>query len=337
MGLFDRRKSENQVNMLPSHIVEWGGLFGAATRRKYSDMYLWLVLQTIFDGLKNVKFFADAENDVFEDAARFIDVNSQLIIWQYWNLGYICIGRRVDGSFYVPMLSEIHKDTDGRIINYDIVLYSEKYMFERKSDIDMIRPSLDAIDTYKNGEINLTEHYGALGILTGKGLPTNPAEKEDFEKDMKSAFGIQREKRQVLLTTLPLDFKQMTLPVGQLELAEKISTELKNLCRYFNVPSDMVFGGSTFDNQKQATINFYRGCIAPLAETLLKVGRYIIRKDASVLIPSEHLTFKIDNVAELEDDRTSEIEYKAKVVELIARMRELDLDTTEYEEQLKID
>ena len=49
----------------------------------------------------------------------------------------------------------------------------------------------------------------------------------------------------------------------------------------------------------------------------------------------ERLTFRFDNVPELADDRTADIEYKLKVADLVAKMKEAGLDTTQYEQQLK--
>ena len=328
------------MNELPQQYYAYGNYWftplDKCERRRYSDIYLWLVLQPIFYGLRNVNYFSEIETKETDKIVDFLDSNLQALVWQWWNLGYMCVGKDEKGNYYMPQYKDIRKDNNGKVTNFDMVIYSEKYMFERKSDFAIIKESLEAIDTYKNGDINLTENFGALGILTGKGLPTSPADKEDFQRQLKGRYGIQKEKNQLLLTTMPLDFKQFTLPVKQLELPEKIEDEVKTLCRYFNVPTDLVIGGSTFDNQKQATINFYRNCISGLAEVALKLGRYMMRSIPMLLIPSDKLTFKLDNVAELEDDRTSDVEFKIKVAELIKSMKEIDLDTTDYEDLLKL-
>lgn len=340
MGLFDRRKkSDNQVNELPSGGYRYGSYWFTPLDkhilRKYSDEYLWLVLQTIFEGMKSVRFYSDVEDKKIERIAYFLDKNFNVMVWNLWHTGMIVVGQQPDGTPYIPELKDVKRDRTGKVINFDVVYYSEKYMFERKSDFDIIRESLDAIDIYKNGDINLTQNFGALGILTGKGLPTSPADKDEFSNELKQSYGIEKEKKQILLTTMPLDFKQFTLPVKQLELPEKVENELKWLCRYFGVPTDLIIGGSTFDNQRQATINFYRNCISPLAEVALKVGQYMMKKDLTLLVPSDKLTFRIDNVAELEDDRTPEIELKIKVAELVEKLRALELDTKEYDKLLE--
>ena len=337
MGLFDR-KSKNQINDL----IERGYRYGSAwftpldrwDLRKYSDEYLWLILETIFAGMRNVRFYSDVDDRKLERIVAFLDTNFIPMIWEMWHTGAIVVGIGDKGKPYMVDWSDVRKGRDGRITNYDVVYYSDKYQLERKTDFGIIAEALHAIDVYKNGDIHLTENFGALGILTGKGLPTSPADKDEFNAELKKSYGIEKDKKQILLTTMPLDFKQFTLPVKQLELPEKIEQEVKTLCRYFNVPPDLIIGGSTFDNQAQATVNFYRNCISPLAEIALKVGQYILRKHTRLFVPTDKLTFRIDNVAELEDDRTAEVEYKTKLVDLIAKMRDLELDTTEYEKQL---
>lgn len=340
MALLDRfRKSKNQVNDLPNSYGYGNFFFTPLDKknwdfRKFSDQYLWLILQTIFAGMKNVRFFSDSEDERIEKIVYFLDKNFITLIWNMWHLGFAVVGIRSDGTYYIPEKKEIQRDRNGKVTNFDVVYYSEKYMFERKSDFSIIADSLYAIDAFANGNLNLTENFGALGILMGKGLPTSPADKEDFQKQLKNEYGIKKEQKQIILTTMPLDFKQFTLPVAQLKLPENIEREMKLLFRYFNVPTDLIIGGSTFDNQTQATLNFYRNCISPLAEIALKIGQYLMKKDVRLLVPTDKLTFRIDNVAELEDDRTPEIELKLKVVELVERMRAMQLDTSEYEDIL---
>lgn len=331
MGIF--KKSENQINDLPNIFETFSFPFGYEIRR-HSDIYLWTILQTIFEGLKNVRYYSNDNEDYFRNIINFLDANQQTIIWQYWNLGFICLGY-VNGQMYIPKKEDIVRDANGKVLNFDVVFYSEKYMYERKTAMQMINESLHAIDVYKSGEIHITETFGSVGILTGKGLPTNPIEKENLEKEIKESVGIKKDKKQLILTTMPLEFKQMTFPISQLSLSEKIENELKTLCRFFNLPVDMVIGNTTYENQKQSVVNFYRNCISPIAEVVLSVGRYVVKKDFKNFIPSEKLTFRIDNVSELEDDRTSEIEYKLKLVDLVEKMRNLDIDTKEYEDQLK--
>lgn len=340
MGIFNnKKKAENQVNELPN-VYRYGNyLFTPLDRvdwekHKFSDQYFWLILQTIFAGMKNVRFFSDTEDKRIEKIVAFIDTNFIPLIWNLWKLGFSVVGIRSDGTYYIPDAKDIKRDRNGKVTNFDVVYYSEKYMFERKSDFAIIADSLYAINAFANGNLNLTKNFGALGILMGKGLPANQSEKDDFQKQLKNEYGIGREQKQILLTTMPLDFKQFTLPVAQLKLPENIEREMKLLCRYFCVPTDLIIGGSTFDNQEQATLNFYRNCISPLAEIVLKIGQYLMKKDVRLLVPSDKLTFRIDNVAELEDDRTPEIELKLKVVELVERMRAMEIDTREYEELL---
>ena len=103
------------------------------------------------------------------------------------------------------------------------------------------------------------------------------------------------------------------------------------LCGHFGVPYDLIpmSGQSTYANQAAAIVDFYRNCIMPLAEQILSLGRYVI-KCKYVTIPTSALTFTIDNVAELADDRTAAVDYKLKVAELAKQMRDMGMELPEY-------
>lgn len=114
-------------------------------------------------------------------------------------------------------------------------------------------------------------------------------------------------------------------------MPEKVKDEIKVLCAHFGVPYDLIpmSGQSTYANQMAAIVDFYRSCISPLAEQILSLARYIVLKKY-VTIPTTAVTFRIDNVAELADDRTAMIDYKLKVADLAKRMTELNIELPEY-------
>ena len=339
MGLFNRNKnSANQVNTLPDNSVLSMPSFSFGSKR-FGDMYLWMILHIIMRGMQNVHFFSKNEekNEVLDNILTFVETNITTILWQMWNYGYIVIGTNLSNKLYIPDDSEIKKDVDGRVTNFDFVFYSDTYKFVRKSDFDIIRENVNNIDTLKGAEIYLTEHLGALGILSGSTMPMQQQEKNNFLDNLKKNFGIRKNQWQILLFQNPVDFKQMTLPVKELEIANKIKDEIMAIAGYFNVPYDLIpfSGKSTYDNQEQAIISFYRNCISPLAEIVLSVIKYIVIHIPKLLIVSDNITFRIDNVAELKDDRSNVMEYQTKLVQLIKMLRDLDIDTTEFEKELK--
>lgn len=332
---FRRHKSTNSVN----HVQGFGAVnffSSLISRKKYSDIYYWLVISRIFRGLQNVCF--DVSQDVgsdkiktqLSDLLRFLNANLTALVWQLWNNGYIVL--ETDGKnkwYYVPF-EKIQTDGKGAVIGHKYVLYSEPYMFLRKTDVLLLKETLGAIDTYKNSDIYLTKTFGAFGILSGSEMGINAADKEELQQQLKERAGTTEAKDQFIISNSPLTFAQIDFKIKELQLPEKVKDEIKVLCAHFGVPYDLIpmSGQSTYANQTAAIVDFYRSCISPLAEQILSLARYIVLKKY-VNIPTQAVTFRIDNVAELADDRTAMIDFKLKVADYAAKLRDLGVDIPE--------
>lgn len=340
MALIDRfrrgRKSTNSVN----HVQRFGAVnfFSSfISRKKYSDVYYWLVISRIFRGLQNVCF--DVSQDVgsdkiktqLSDLLRFLNNNLTALVWQLWNNGVIVLETTKDkGKWYAVPYENLQFDGNGAVIGHDYVLYSEPYMFLRKTDVTLLKETMGAIDVYKNSDIYLTKTFGAFGILSGSEMGINAADKEELQQQLKERAGTTEAKDQFIISNSPLNFSQIDFKIKELQLPDKVKDEIKVLCAHFGVPYDLIpmSGQSTYANQMAAIVDFYRSCISPLAEQILSLARYIVLKKY-VTIPTTAVTFRIDNVAELADDRTAMIDYKLKVADYAAKLRELGVDIPE--------
>lgn len=340
MALIDRfrrgRKSTNSVN----HVQRFGAVnfFSSfISRKKYSDVYYWLVLSRIFRGLQNVCFDVSQEvgsdkvKTQLSDLLRFLNNNLTALVWQLWNNGFIVLETDKNGKWYYVQFDNIQTNGNGAVINHDYVLYSEPYMFLRKTDVTLLKETLGAIDVYKNSDIYLTKTFGAFGILSGSEMGINAADKEELQQQLKERAGTTEAKDQFIISNSPINFSQIDFKIKELQLSDKIKDEIKVLCAHFGVPYDLIptSGQSTYANQTAAIVDFYRSCISPLAEQILSLARYIVLKKY-VTIPTTAVTFRIDNVAELADDRTAMIDYKLKVADLAKRMSELKIELPDY-------
>lgn len=349
MGLFNRNKDNkdvaNTINRVPGQFSTGLWVWGGNALKRYSDAYLWLILNRIFSGIDNVRYCydGDVEEAKLNELALFLDVNIKNIIWECWQWGFVCIDYReetINGKVrrvpYFPKYEDLKFDRERNVVNRPVVYYSPWYIYEGRSAFTILAENLDNLNRIKNSDDYLTTSLGAIGILSGNGFPINDADKDEFLSSLKGSYGTTSDKKQILLMSSDVKFTQMNLPIKDLALTDKVKEEVKLLAGFFNVPYDLIpfSGASTYANQKEAVRQFYGNCISPLAEIGLTVGRYMMRRMKGVLVPSNRLTFRIDNVTELEDDRTADIEYKLKVADLIKKMKEAGLDTTEYEEQL---
>lgn len=206
--------------------------------------------------------------------------------------------------------------------------------------MEVIKDHIDRLDRLVNADDYLTQSLGALGILSGTTLGLTPQDKKDFLDGIKRNVGITREQYQFIVMSNPVDFKQVNLPIADLKLSEKVKDELQVIAGQFGVPYDLIplSGKSTYDNQEQAVVSFYRNCISPLAEMVLDLGRYTLRVRSQELIPSRALTFTLDNVPELKHDRQdleAKIERDTKIVDLISKAEMAGIDLQHYKDILE--
>lgn len=333
-----RRKSQNSVN----HVQKIGAInfFSQfVSRKQYSNIYYWLVINRIFRGLQNVRYCLNNEKATdktrmtLADLLMFFNTNLTAMVWQLWNYGFVVLDINERGQWYIVDAGEnqIRTDGNGSVMNYRYVLYSEPYMYLRKTDRQLIGETLGAIDVFKNSDIYLTKTFGAFGILSGTEMGINAADKEELQAQLKERAGTVEAKDQFIISNSALNFHQIDFKIKELQLPEKVKEEVKTLCGHFGVPYDLIpmSGQSTYANQEAAIVDFYRNCIMPLAEQILSLGRYIIKHKYDT-IPTSALTFTIDNVAELADDRTSAMDYKLLVAELAKKMRDMGMELPEY-------
>lgn len=340
-------KKTNTINEPPERNVQgftpWAS--GNTNGKKYSDAYVWSVLNLIQRGIKNVAFYdASSDRRVDNKSAKmivdFLNLNATAMVWCKWKYGYIVIDRTAKG-WKLADYSTIKTDSNGAVVGHDDVWYSDTYRHEGKTDFSIIRTNVTNLDTLKNGEDYLVRTFGAFGILSGKdSLPITAVDKDNFLKRIKRTVGITEDKMQFEVFQNPVTFQQVDFKVKDLELTERVHEEVKVIAGYFGVPYDLIpiSGASTYNNQQEAVRAFYANCISPIAEMLLEVGRYMIRKSSNVLISSDSLTFRIDNVPELADDRVADIEYKTKVAEFVKACNDagLKINFSDYIKQLEL-
>ena len=303
--------------------------------KRFADAYVMMILERIFRGLRNVNYTVSDEvrgegvQDV-QQLADFLTANLLDLVWLYWHRGIVAIAKDRDGRWYMvsPQYWKMGGVNGNEVTNYDIVTYSDAYRFLGKSDLDSLKDHISRLDRLVNADDYLTQSLGAFGILSGKSMGLTPEDKKAFLDGIKRDIGITSDKYQFICMGSEIDFKQVSLPIDELKLSDKVKEEIMAIAGYFGVPYDLIplSGKSTYDNQKQAIIDFYRNCISPIAESILDLGRYAIKR-SDLMLPSRVLTFTLDNIPELEadkDDTDSRLERATKAAELIEKMKSIE-------------
>lgn len=338
MGLFNRKNDDNitvmnavNVNSVDTSAIAKPFLFSlnGKGRKDFASLFLYMIIERIFNALRNIRWYSTEISFTSDDIARFIDENAQLLVHHYWKDGYACVICDKIG-IRMPYLNELRKDSQGRIINKNaVVIYSDPYVIERKTHYMFAMPLLDAINNNLNNCDFVTANLGLFGILSGKGIPISPAAKADLQDVLKKKYGYGDDKFQFIMSNTELSYQPITIPVDQLKLNENVDFEIKQLCRFFQINPDLIFGNSTFANSEEAARTFYRDCIMPLAEMLLQLGRsaYIFMNDSDK--PSTILTYDLSNIPELNTSLSAASEERKKYLDLLLAMRDAGVDVTE--------
>lgn len=309
-------------------------------KRKYSDVYLWLVVNRIFGGLRSVRFYNSSplKNEDVDALCDFVMKNAEALVWQYWDKGYMVIDVSNTAS---PELVINPKTTDGGHVfepagSRYAVVYSPEYQMQGLSAFKILQNEFKTIDTLRSGDEYLTESLGALGIISGKEMPMTPAEKEAFLGEVKKKVGITPDKFQFLIATGAISYTPIAIPVADLNLRGKVTETLKLICDYFSVPFDLInfSGASTYANMEQAVKLFYSNCIAPIAEQLLLLIRHAVKLDTSLFVASDNITFGIDNTDIATTEQKATLATLETALKVLALADQSGIDTTEARERI---
>ena len=311
MGLFNRNKKEVAIvqNALEVNDIDSSSLvkpfefnfFKRRGREDFASFFLHTVTDKIYKGLHNVTWTTTEPDWLASDICSFIDRNAPTLIWHWWRNGYVCVFfDEKTKNLRLPRPNELKFDSDRRVINKNcVVAYSEPYVIERRTHLGIAAPMLKNVNSLMNNAGYITENSGLYGILSGKSIPMSPAAKQELQEKFKKEYGLEEDKYNFVLSNAEVSYTPITIPVKDLEIYEKLKDDIAWICNFFSVNPQYIFGDSTFDNQAEATKEFYKSCIQPLAEVLLSVGRMLYVKLSKALTPSTVLTYNFENVPEM--------------------------------------
>lgn len=338
MGLFSKKqdydllKNAVQVNEIdPASVIKpFPIMWGKKGRFDYARMLHYIILQKLFNGVKNVNFKTTKTDYLAFDITTFIDSNSQTLLYHYWKNGFCCLICEKSGYVRLPYQNELKFDANGRVTNKSaVVIYSDLYVTSRTTHFQLALPFINSINDSLNNENFVGNQQGLMGILSGKGIPMSPAAKEDLQQKLKKNYGWNQDQYQFILSNTEMDWTPIEIPVDKLQFDEKTAKDFKWLCSFYGINPDFLFGGSTFNNQDDATVNFYRTAIAPLAEILLKLARAAFIFMSTDLEPSSIITYDFSNVAELKSNLSSKCDERSKYLDYLMKLQEAGVDVSD--------
>lgn len=299
-------------------------------KQNFADAFIFSIINRIFGALHNITWVVNGVDYLAEDIVKFVENNSQLLIYDYWKNGYAVVFMEKN-KLRLPVANEIKLDRNGRVINRNcVVIYSEPYAIERNTHINLIQPILRNINTLMNNSNFISDSLGIFGAITGKGMPISPAQKQELQESLKKDYGMGEDKYHFLISNADISYTPIELPVKDLELVEKVDKDLKWLCNFFNINPDLIFGESTFSNQSEAIKSFHTLCITPLAEILLAIARNLYINLDKSLTPSEKvITYNFSNVPEMNTTLSSMVKEKDAYLDYLIKLKENGIDVTD--------
>lgn len=307
----------NQLSDKCYHNWIFNGKIGC---KSYADLYLWTILNYIFGGVHNGSFYSTKADLTSKAIASFLENNATQLVYNYIQDGFITVQYDRDNNFKVLDREKL-KLKDGYVVTPNTVtVYSDPYVTERRSLYNFIAPHLKLIDKYLNSSEYLTSTFGALGILSGNGMPQQPEQKAKFEEQLKNKYGAGADQWQFILSNQEIDFQQVKLPIDELHLDEKVKDSIKYICNLFKISPDLVFGNSTYNNVSEAKIWFYRNTIIPFLDEILRLGRALLLQTTTG-IPTRYLTYRITNVPELNNTISSQCAELNAQLDLLLKLK----------------
>lgn len=339
MGLFSRKthtpniEIANAVNVNEVDTSHWCRPFrfrlDGKGKQDFASLFLYAILERIYSGVRNVTFKSTEPNLLCDEINTFIDSNVELLLWHYFNSGYMCVMTGEHGMMRLPKQNELRFDANGMVVNKNaVVVYSDPYVIDRDTHTKIVRPFLKNINSNLNNSDYITEQCGLYGILAGKSIPISPASKAELQEKLRKDYGTEQGQFNFILSNAEISFTPITIPVKDLEMTEKVNQDAKWICQFFQINPDLIFGGSTFSNQAEAVKAFYRDCIVPLAERLLMLTRALFVNLTTELKPSKIMTYDLSNVPEFDKTLSEKCEQLSAYLDYLLKLKQAGQDVS---------
>lgn len=336
MGLFSGKKENTdllknavQVNDIdPTAVVRpFAFNWFKKGRADYARLIWYTILTRLFNALKNISWKTTKIHYTGMDVISFIEANAEILIYHYLKNGFACVIVEKSGNLRLPQQNELRFNSRHQVINSSaIVVYSDPYTIEYTTHYLLALPYLNDLNDNFNNSNFVGNQQGLFGILSGKGLPVSSAAKEEFQTKLRKNYGYNEDQYQFIISNNEMSWTPIEIPVDKLKLDEKSTNDFKWLCNLFGINPDFFLGGSTFSNQADATRNFYRNAVEPLAEVLLRLARAIFIYVNTDLEPSTIITYDLSNVPEFDTTLSSKCEEKGAYLDYLLKLRDAGLD-----------
>ena len=182
----------------------------------------------------------------------------------------------------------------------DIKLSFDSNFYEGKSRLLAQRSPISNLLAVYEARGVIYAKKGALGAIVSKktdaagSVPLTPKEKEELQKQYQNDYGLSRNKSQVILSDVPVEFLRMNMSIQELQPFDETFADAVQIAGAFGIPSVLIprKDQSTFSNQESAEVSVYDNVVIPSVNKFLdKLNNFLgIRNSGQEICASfEHV------------------------------------------------
>lgn len=244
------------------------GILNLLTSYKFADVILYQIIKKITTAMSGVVWtFSGSDNMVLALRLKILFEKKFALIYKKMFFDGVAVFAVNFETDDIKLLdSSDYKIIDGKIeveknlINYRLfTLYSDTYMIFGRTDFFTCKDLFLHIDNLLNAINATTENLGAMGVLspestTGVMGKLGDTEKKAIQKDWRENYGLKVGKWSIMISNTPTKFQQISLPIKDLELSDKLKNAIQLLAGYLEVPYELIAtsANSTYANRFDA-------------------------------------------------------------------------------------
>lgn len=336
---YEIKLTKNAVQSRGGRVVSIDFFEPKRARMAFSQGDILYALRMISDRLANAVFSFDKMNEGITCGAivAWLQANRLQIVNRLFYDGYFILSIQESENAYTfvdEIYSRIIREygvAKVQLKDNEVIITSETFESTGHSDAWFLRDKLRFLDSVNSSDFNLIENYGAMGIVSPEsdnsvaGAEFQPSEIEELQESYKKHYGITVGKWSLMFVPRPTKYTPITLPIAQLQLSEKRLYCLKAIFAALSIPKELsvYFDNSTFENRKQAELDFYSNVVSAWAKVLSVVGMAIynnIRKRTNYLLPNE-LYYDFKGVLALQEELLKEKQTAREELEFWQKVR----------------
>ena len=272
---------------------------GKVSGRRYHSSIELLFMREILSGIKKIVFFSKSKNPEVERIASYLNINYKKAFLSIYEYGVLAVDMK-NNEIVIDRKPRIQRKDDDLILKNFAYILADEMVLTGYSLKSLLKAYIDDIAEILQRDAQVSKNLGLLGIVCKERQENvSNTEIQKVEKKLNSRgtdfFGI-------LASNQGLRYLKIDLPLQSLDLAGRVESKIKLACNIAGVPYILINSGGnvTYENQAEARAKFYDTTIKAFGETMLELGRELIRKNKKLIIPSEDLDFKIENEKNIE-------------------------------------